>query len=59
MIPTDPESDDIIVKSKFTHLLRAEGVTFNLDMKKDVLRKIEEVKKTSLNGGQGGKMKKN
>ena len=46
MLPKDPESDDIIVKSKFTHLLRAEGVTFNLEMKKDILRKIEEVKKT-------------
>ena len=46
MLPKDLESDDIIVKSKFTHLLRAEGVTFNLEMKKDILRKIEEVKKT-------------
>jgi hypothetical protein len=46
MLPKDPESDDIIVKSKFTHLLRAEGVTFNLEMKKDILRKIEEAKKT-------------
>ena len=46
MLPKDPDSDDIIVKSKFTHLLRAEGVTFNLEMKKDILRKIEEAKKT-------------
>ena len=33
-IPTDPESDDVIVKSKFLHLLEHDGIAFNIDQKK-------------------------
>ena len=30
-IPTDPFSDDILVKSKFLHLLKHDGLGFNIE----------------------------
>ena len=33
-IPTDPESDDVIIHSKFLALLEHEGLAFNIDQKK-------------------------
>lgn len=40
-IPTDPQSDDILVKSKHLDLLKHEGIPFRLEHKKQILREIE------------------
>jgi hypothetical protein len=45
-LPTDPETDDVLMDSKFLKLLEHDGIAFNLDVKKDVLRNIEKLKKT-------------
>ena len=50
-IPTDPESDDPLKQSKFLSLLEHDGIAFNLEDKKNVLRKIETKKKTEIRGG--------
>ena len=44
-IPTDPFSDDILVKSKFKALLKHDGIAFRLEKKKQILRDIETLKK--------------
>ena len=46
MIPTDPDSDDVLIQSKHLDLLKHVGIAFNLEMKKQVLRNIEIEKKT-------------
>ena len=54
-IPTDPLSDDIIINSKFLQLLEHDGLAFNLDQKKQILRDIEATKKTVIRGSKGEK----
>ena len=49
-LPTDPESDDIIMKSKFLSLLEHDGIAFRLEHKKQILRDIENAKKTAIPG---------
>lgn len=34
MLPTDPETDDVLVLSKHLDLLNHVGIAFNLEMKK-------------------------
>ena len=34
MIPTDPDTDDVLIQSKHLDLLQHVGIAFNLDMKK-------------------------
>ena len=45
-IPTDPLSDDCLKESNFLELLEHDGIAFNLEAKKQVLRNIELLKKT-------------
>lgn len=45
-LPTDPETDDVLIDSKFLKLLEHDGIAFNLEVKKEVLRNIERLKKT-------------
>ena len=54
-LPTDPLSDDVLKQSKFLHLLEHDGVAFNLEAKKQVLRNIELLKKTQIRGGKNEK----
>jgi hypothetical protein len=50
-LPTDPESDDPIKQSKFLSLLEHDGIAFNLEEKKQILRNVENKKKTEIRGG--------
>ena len=50
MLPNNNESSDVIVTSKNLQLLRHEGIAFNLDLKKQILRDIETHKKTQIRG---------
>jgi hypothetical protein len=45
-LPTDPLSDDILKQSKFLELLKHDGIAFNLEAKKQILRNIESLKKS-------------
>ena len=54
-IPTDPLSDDVLKQSKFLELLQHDGIAFNLEAKKQVLRNIEILKKTQIRGGKNEK----
>ena len=44
-IPKVSETDDCLAQSKFIPLLEHEGVAFNLEKKKEILRNIEKAKK--------------
>lgn len=55
MIPTDPDTNDVIVNSKHLDLLKHVGIAFNLDMKKQVLRNMEIEKKTQIRSEKGSK----
>lgn len=50
-IPSDPETDDPLKLSKFLSLLEHDGIAFNLEEKKNILRKIETKKKTEIRSG--------
>lgn len=58
-LPTDPESDDVLIDSKFLALLKHDGIAFNLEVKKQVLRDIEVLKKTQIRGGKNDKANHN
>lgn len=59
MIPTDPDSDDVLIQSKHLDLLKHVGIAFNLDMKKQVLRNLEIEKKTQIRSDKGNKFQQN
>ena len=52
-------SDDILASSKFLSLLEHDGIAFNLDQKKQILRDIENNKKTQIRGGKNDKSHQN
>ena len=48
-MPNKKDSVDPLARSKFHHLLDHDGVPYNLELKKDILRAMEERKKFAIN----------
>ena len=53
-IPDKETSDDVLPQSKFLDMLEHDGLGFNIDKKKQILRDIE-ISKTQVRGGKNEK----